>query len=195
MSKFRGISSTAWWIFVLMFVVVIGIIITGVVIFFKADKDVEPDYCGDKKKCKPINLTLDETNEKISLPTHCLNILNKSRATPTAVPRCAWFWPEGLDELFNIDEFINPNETTKNLRDWAKNRKDAFSPHLDLNKFPQHHQTIEIVTEGNCPAPFMDFIVLGETTEEQNEKFGVCTVLPENMVNVLNHLGVFAALA
>ena len=127
--------------------VVVSLVITGLVTFSKADKNVKPGYCGDRAKCEPINLTLVQTNEVVSLPTHCLNILNKDAS------RCAWFWPEGADELFNIDKYIDPKETTKNLRDWAKNIKDDFFSHIDLNKLPQHHQTIEIVTEGNCPAP------------------------------------------
>lgn len=163
----------------------------------KKNEDVEPGDCGDEEKCEPNNLTLDQTNEVVSLPTHCLNILNKNKPQNGSASRCAWFWPEGADELFNIDKYIDPKETTKNFRDWAKNRKDSFFPHLDLKKLPQHHQTIEIVTEGNCPAPFMEFRVLGETTRSgaTNEKFGVCTVLPEDMVNVFNHLGISVTLA
>ena len=192
MGKFLHISYI-WlkFLFVCVAVVVIAWFVVWLVArlatFSKADKDVEPGYCGGEEKCEPINLTLVQTNEVVSLPTHCLNILNKDAS------RCAWFWPEGADELFNIDKYIDPKETTKNLRDWAKNRQDDFFPHIDLNKFPQHHQTIEIVTEGHCPTPFMNFIVLGETNT--NEKFGICAVLPKDMVNVFNHLGVSVALA
>ena len=196
MGKFLHLSYP-WWFFFFMCVVV-SLVITGLVTFSKADKNVEPGYCGDRAKCEPINLTLDETNEVVSLPTHCLNILNKNKPQNGSASRCAWFWPEGADELFNIDKYIDPKETTKNLRDWASNRKDDFSPHLDLKKFPQHHRTIEIVTEGNCPGPFMDFIVLGETSPTgggATEKFGVCTVLPKDIVNIFNHLGISVTLA
>ena len=194
MDKFLRISYT-WWFFLFMCIIV-GLVIAGLA-FSKADEDVEPSYCGDEKKCEAINLSLNQTNEVFSLPTHCLNVFNKDKPPRSAASGCAWFWPEGADELFNFDKYIDPKETTKNLRDWASNRKDDFFPHLDLKKFPLHHQTIEIVTEGNCPTPFMDFIVLGETTARgaANEKFGVCAVLPKDMVNVFNYLGISVALA
>ena len=124
--------------------------------------------CKTDRECKPFNVSLGLTTPKedISLPTHCLNILDKDEH------RCVWLWPEGLYELIDLDGYIDSADpsvsTTTNLRDWMESRKDDLYTTIDLNKLPHHHQTVEIVDEGMCPFPFMDFVSLGSRDIEKN---------------------------
>lgn len=168
-------------------------IITAIVLSVNSNKenrDMGSDSCKTDLECNPINLTLNTTKKKISLPTHCLNIFNKDE------PMCAWLWPEGLYELYDFDwdKYIDPTDpsvdTTTNLRDWMKSRKYDLYTNIDLNKLPQHHQTIEIVDEDMCPFPFMDFISLGSRDIEKGYKqFGVCAVSPSNSSRIIAQLG------
>ena len=198
----------SWCILILIIVCLVVAGTVGAVISTKENRDRELS-CKTDLECNPINvrLNLNTTKEKFSLPTPCLNILNKDEQ------RCAWLWPEGLYELVDLDEYIDPTDpsvdTTTNLRDWMKSRKYNMYTTIDLNKLPQHHQTIEIVDESMCPFPFMDFIPLGsrdikqrsnkkegglsrEIAEEVHEtidqKFGVCAVSPSNLSRVLSRL-------
>jgi len=125
----------SWGILIL---IIICLVVVGTVSCTKENLDRELS-CKTDLECNPINvrLNLNKTKEKISLPTHCLNILNKGDQ------RCAWLWPEGLYELVDLDEYIDPTDpsvdTTTNLRDWMKSRKYNMYTTIDLNKLPQHH--------------------------------------------------------
>ena len=150
------------WCILLFIIVCLGAVGTiGAVTSTKETHERGEPKCKTDLDCKPIETTfnLNATPEMISLPTHCLNILNKTGH------RCAWLWPEGLAGVAELDEYLDPadpsSDTTTNMRDWMKSRKYDLYTSLDLNKLPQHHQTIEIVDEKMCPFPFMDFIPLG----------------------------------
>ncbi len=157
----------SWCILILIIVCLVVAGTVGAVISTKENRDSELS-CKTDLECKPIKARFNTTKEKILLPTHCLNILNKDEH------RCAWLWPEGLYELVDLEEYIDPTDpsvdTTTNLRDWMKSRTYDVYTTLDLNKLPQHHQTIEIVDEDMCPFPFMDFIPLGSRDVEKRIK-------------------------
>jgi len=166
-----------WWI---------GIIVVIMVTFCLCSSSVvekivaDPASCRGRGECKRIRLGIGYPPETVSLPTHCLNMFDDK------LRKCAWLWPEGLDE-FELEKYRwFALDTTKNLRDWAKNRKGFFFPHIDLTKFPHHHQPIDIVFEGTCPIPFMDFIGLGRSN---GDTFGVCAISSSDTPTVFRYLG------
>jgi len=162
-------SSYIWIIWIIIGWVLLATAIVLITTGTKENRGREMS-CKTDRECKPFNVSLGLTTPKedISLPTHCLNILDKDEH------RCVWLWPEGLYELIDLDgyiDFADPSvDTTTNLRDWMKSRKDDLYTTIDLNKLPQHHQTVEIVDEGMCPFPFMDFIPLGSRDIEKKER-------------------------
>jgi len=207
-----GNSYSGWIIGFVVIIIAFGLFINS----NKEEREMVSGSCKTDLECNSINLTFATTGEKISLPTHCMNIFNKNDS------RCAWLWPEGLYELIDLDAYVDRADseidTTTNLRDWMKSNKDIIHTPLDLNKLPQHHQTIEIIKEDMCPVPFMDFIPLGSldtskegqtlekndsiakrirrTSETQSiypqiidQTFGVCAVSASNVGKVFAQLG------
>ena len=167
-----------WWIGIIVVIVATVFLCSTTSVVEKIVGD--PAYCKGKGGCKPFSLDIGYPAETISLPTHCLDMFDDK------IRKCAWLWPEGLDE-FELEKhrrFVV--DTTKNLRDWAKTRKEVFFPHIDLTKLPHHHQPIDIVFEGTCPIPFMDFIGLGRSN---GDTFGVCAISFPDTSNVFRYLG------
>ena len=112
------------WCILLFIIVCLGAVGTiGAVTSTKDTHERGEPKCKTDLDCKPIETTfnLNATPEMISLPTHCLNILNKTGH------RCAWLWPDGLAGVAELDEYLDPadpsSETTTNIRDWMKSRK------------------------------------------------------------------------
>jgi len=166
-----------WWISIIVVIMVTFCLYsTSLVGKIVAD----PDSCRGRGECKRIRLGIGYPSETVSLPTHCLNIFDDK------LRKCAWLWPEGLDEFELEKHRWFALDTTKNLRDWAKTRKEVFFPHIDLTKLPHHHQPIDIVFEGTCPIPFMDFIGLGRSN---GDTFGVCAISPSDTPTVFRYLG------
>ncbi len=170
----------SWCILILIIVCLVVVGIIGSITGSKENRGREMS-CKTDRECSPFNVSLELTapKEDISLPTHCLNVLDKDEH------RCVWLWPEGLYEVIDLDGYIDSDDPstsiTTNLRDWMKSRKQDLYTTIDLNKLPQHHQTVEIVDEGMCPFPFMDFISLGsrdiekvtDTLSEGTKKKGI----------------------